>query len=248
MEPIRCEALILKVTDYRENDRLVTCYSLEHGLLRGIARGAKRSVRRFGGALELFARLSMHVRLRQGLVDILDADIVTIHAGLRADLSRIAQAGYACELLALLAPEGVANPRLYRLASSYLAYLESASSSGSDRRFFELNLLNILGYRPSLEQCSSCGAGLGGEAGAAGFSASGELYCRVCHPGGSPVSGATLALLAACLSTGRFGGVQFPDSLLAEAGMLLDAAIAGHVSAPLRSLAFLREMEPSPAS
>ena len=53
MEPMhtcRCEAIVLGVMDYREADKIVTLFTLDHGKLKGIARGAKRSVRRFGGA------------------------------------------------------------------------------------------------------------------------------------------------------------------------------------------------------
>ncbi|MBT0654678.1 DNA repair protein RecO [Geomobilimonas luticola] len=243
MRTTECESIILGATDYREADRLVTFFCHEHGKLRGVARGAKRSRQRFGGALEPFARLRLQVGLKEGLVQVQGADILTVFAGIRADLARIGCAGYACELVDRLLPEGVTNPRLFRLLSAFLEFLDHSPPVGSARRFFELNLLNILGYRPALEQCAGCGADLAG-LGRLGFSAAaGGLLCRNCDTGATQIAATTVSLLQRCLATGRFGAVDFPSPALAEAGKLLDACIAIHLSRPLNSLVFLRELE-----
>ncbi|MCM2359134.1 MAG: DNA repair protein RecO, partial [Geobacteraceae bacterium] len=157
MEILRCDAVVLGALDYREADRLVTLFTLEHGKVKGVARGAKRSIRRFGGALEQFARLAVQLALKGGLARIDGADVATIHPGIRADLLKIGYAGYACEAVDLLLPEGLPNPRLFRLLSAYLERLDAAPAAASDRRFFEANLLNVLGYRLPLEECASCG-------------------------------------------------------------------------------------------
>ena len=67
---------------------------------------------------------------------------------------------------------------------------------------------------------------------------------RLTGSGGRPVSSATIQMLRQSLRTGRFGVVRFPPETLAEAGELLDRAIASHLHRPVKSLAFLREMEP----
>ena len=247
MEPSRCETVIIGASDYRENDRLLNLFSLEHGRISGVARGAKRSVRRFGGALELFARLFLQIKVRPGLSQVIEAEIVTIHPGIRSELARIAHAGYATELLAHFSPEGVPNQRLFRLITSYLGHLDSNPASPSDRRFYEINLLNILGYRPSLDCCSRCGRGLLDGRGDARAAAGGEVLCSVCGPYGRPLDPVTLDLLGRSLKSGRFGEIRFPPALLAEAGDLLDNAIASHLAAPLRSLPFLKELEAAPA-
>lgn len=239
MESGSSEAIVLRLSDYRENDRLVTLFTLEHGRIAGVARGARRSMKRFGGALELFAVLTVRMRLRHALSDITDVDIVTIHPGIRGDLDRIAHAAYATELIASFTPEAMPNQRLYRLLSAYLDHLEGSTVAESDRRFFEMNLLNILGYRPSLEFCSRCGAGFGPMPPRIVGT---ELLCSHCGITGRGVSPETPELLSRCLMTGRFGTVRFPPAPLAEAGLLLDSIIASHLASPLRSLAFLREM------
>lgn len=243
MEIIRCRAIVLKLSDYRESDRLVTLFTLEHGRLSGIARSARRSVKRFGGALEQFALLDVQMKLRHSLSEILETDIITIHSGIRGDLGRIAHAAYASELVASLAPEGMANHRLFRLYAAYLSYLDAHPANTSDRRFFEVNLLNILGYRPSLDSCCWCDAPLGSTPGVPARISGADVLCRDCGRGGRAVAPETLELLSVSLKTGRFGQLRFPEAALAEAGLLLDSAIALHLEAPLRSLVFLREME-----
>ncbi|HEX9023946.1 MAG TPA: DNA repair protein RecO [Geobacteraceae bacterium] len=242
MQRSRCEAVVLGTMDYLEADRIVTLFTLEHGKLKGIARGAKKSVRRFGGSLELFARLSLEIGLKEGLAQLHGADVVTIFPGIRADLKRIAYAGYACDLVDALLPERMCNHRLYRLLTVYLEHLDKSAASPSDRRFFEINLLNVLGYRPHLEQCGECGAELEGGGWLRSDRAASGLLCSRCGRGGRAFSGEAAVHLSRALQTGRFGVIGFSPAELDEAGRLLDAAIAMHVQRPLNGLHFLREM------
>ncbi len=243
MRTTECESIIIGVMDYREADRLVTFFCHDHGKLRGVARGAKRSRQRFAGALEPFARLCLQVGMKEGLTQVQGADIVTIFPGIRTDLVRIGCAGYACELVDRLLPEGVANPRLFRLLAAFLEFLDLSPCTESARRFFEINFLNVLGYRPALDYCAGCGAELA-DLERYGFSAAaGGLLCPHCGTGANPVSAATVDLLQRCLKTGRFGAMDFPPQSLAEAGNILDASIAILLSRPLNSLAFLSELK-----
>jgi len=241
MESCVCEAILLAVADYGESDRLVTLFTLEHGKLRGIAKGAKKSLRRFGGCLEPFARLSVQITITSGLSRLTGADVATIYPRIREDLLKIGYAGYACEAVDLLLPEGFANPRLFRLLTVYLEHLDCAPPEASARRCFEINFLNILGYRPEFNRCATCGSALANAvqrfAGAAG-----DLLCGRCGRGGRGVSLDTVTHLEAALRTGRFGAISFTETELAEAGYILDPALAAHVGRPFKSLDFLKEM------
>ena len=151
MRNAETDAIVLRLTDYGEADRIVSLFTLEYGRLSGIARGARRSRKRFAGALEPFAQLKLQLQLRPGLATLQSADILSIYPGIRSELSKIGFAAYACELVERLTPEEEPNPRLYRLLVRYLEQLDSAPLSHSDRRFFAVNLLKILGYQPELE-------------------------------------------------------------------------------------------------
>jgi DNA repair protein RecO (recombination protein O) len=242
MLSLRCEALVLGTMDYRESDRIVTIFTLEHGKIKGIARGAKKSVRRFGASLELFARISAELVLREGLSGIISADILTLFPAIRKDLAKIGLAGYACELADALLPEGMCNPRLFRLLNSYLEHLDSSPATPSDRRFFEMNFLNVLGYCPSLEQCARCAGSLHETAWSRDAMAANGLLCASCGRGGKQVSLETVTLLRSALRKGRFGIVHFSPTALEEAGSFLDRAIAAHLQRPLKALSFLREI------
>jgi len=240
MHAEKVQSFVLSSLDYGDSDRIVSLFTLEHGRVKAFARGARKSRKRFGPALEPFARIDAQARIKEGLSSLLQADIVSIYPGIRADLERIAHALYACELVDVITPEGHPLPRLYRLLAAYLDHLETKTAVEDDRRFFEINLLNILGYRPSLETCSRCNSPFG-ESGA-WLQEGGEQVCRFCCAAGRPLSSATLKTLAACLKTGTFGQISFATESLQQAGCLLDEAIAAHSGRQLKSLEFLQQV------
>jgi len=240
MKSLADEAIVVGVMDYRETDRIVQLYTKEHGRLSGIARGAKKSVKRFGGAFELFARLSLELLPAENLVTIRSAEPLTIYPGIRKTFAAIAQASYAVELLTAVTPERLPSKRVFRLVCAYLEQLDTSPVEPSDRHFFEVNLLNILGYRPPLESCSECGAALTLDG---GFWSHGERHgiaCRRCSRGGFSLSGSSIALLLNAFTIGRFGQIRFSPEEIAEVDSFMAAFIAAHISRPLKSVAFLR--------
>jgi DNA repair protein RecO (recombination protein O) len=240
MKIVHDDAVIIGFMDYRENDRIVTFFSREHGKISGIARGARKSVKRFGGALELFALLSIRYVPGEALVAISDVDIRTIYPRIRDSLAAIAHAGYAAELVAALAPERLPLPRVFRLLTSYLEHLDATAISPFDRHLFEVNLLNILGYRPPIECCASCGADLSLDGGIWSGRFGDGLCCRSCATAGMRLSAATVIMLRSALATGRFGRLCQSGDDLEETDRFLHDFIAGHLQRPLKSLAFLR--------
>ena len=240
MHSEKLQAFVLSSLDYGDSDRIVSLFTLEHGRIKAFARGARKSRKRFGPALEPFARIDAQARIKEGLSSLQQADIVCIYPAIRADLERIAHALYTCELVDSITPEGHPLPRLYRLLAAYLDRLESETAVEGDRRFFEINLLNILGYRPALETCSRCDSPFG-EAGA-WLQDGGEQVCRFCCSAGRELSSATLKTLSTCLRTGTFGQVSFPAATLQQAGYLLDEAISAHTGRRLKSLEFLEQV------
>jgi DNA repair protein RecO (recombination protein O) len=220
MSRIQDQAIIISGRDYRESDRLLRVFTLDHGPLTALARGAKRSLKRFCGTLEPCSRVQVEVTVpNAGLAIVHSAEIIASQPALRHDLDRFAHASYACELADRFLPEHLPNPRLYRLLATYLEHLgnDGASPLPSGRRCFEMNLLNILGYRPDLSTQTATGL----------------------------LAAATAAVLARCLTTGRFDTIRFTAAELAEAGPLLDRTLASHLDRPLRSLEFLRDLDAS---
>jgi len=152
MTPENCHAIVLSTSNYGDSDRIVSLFTLEHGHLRGFAKSARASRKRFGGLLEPANRLELVMILKNdGLSRIERVEKALCNMELRQQLESLALALYACELVEALTPEGHPFPRLFRLLCALLDHLEQTAGSAPDRRFFEINLLNILGYRPLLD-------------------------------------------------------------------------------------------------
>ena len=234
------QAFVLSTSDYGERDRIASLFTLEYGRLKGFARGARNSRKRFGPALENFARIDLQLNHKEGLSSLRSADVISVYPGIRGELGAIAYALYACELVECLTPEGHPLPRLYRLLATYLDRLEAGHVDEIDRRLFEINLLNIIGYRPSLEECCRCGS-LFGARGAL-MQHGGELFCRFCAVTGRQMTESVLRGLKLCLATSRFGTVSFDAEALNLAGILLDETVAGHTVRKLKSREFLQQM------
>ena len=240
MQLEKLQAFVISNSAYGESDRIVSLFTLEHGRLKGFARGARNSRKRFGPALETFARIDLQLHYKDGLSSLRSADIITLYTGIRADLGAIAHGLYACELVECLTPEGVTLPRLYRLLAAYLERLDSGQSDADDRRMFEINLLNILGYRPSLNGCSRCGSEF--DRRGALMQQGGELVCRLCAATGRTIPLSALHMLTTCLATSRFGLPSYADDSLQPAGVLLDESLALHSARKLKSLDFLQQL------
>jgi DNA repair protein RecO (recombination protein O) len=240
MHQEKLQAFVLSSSDYGESDRIASLFTLEHGKIRGFARGARNSRKRFGPALETFARINLQLVRKDGLSSLRQADVITLHPGIRGNLGGIAHALYACELVDSITPEGQPLPRLYRLLMTYLERLDSGVADEADRRLFEINLLNILGYRPALENCSRCGTPF--DTSSAFIQRGAELACHFCIKSGSPITAQARQDLLSCLSTSRFGSVCFKGDGLLQAGILLDEAVSAHTGKKLKSLEFLQQI------
>ncbi len=234
------EAIVVGLMDYREADRIVHLYTKEHGRMSGLARGAKKSVKRFGGAFDLFTRLSLNFLPSENLATISSAEPITIYPGIRQAFDRIAHASYAVELVSAMTPEKLPNKRVFRLLSTYLEHLDTSPADSSDRHFFEINLLNILGYRPLLDSCSGCGAAIAADGGFLLPGQSHGILCKRCSRGGDKIEGSTLSLLVESMKTGRFGHIRFTTEEIAQVDRLMEAFISSNISRTLKSLAFLR--------
>jgi len=241
------EAIILHHLDYGEADRIVTFLTPDQGLLKGFARGARKSRKRFGPALEPFAQVRLHWSSpRSGeLQSLREAELLDLRAGLRQDLTAIALAGYGCELLEALLGEGHGHGEAFALLTAYLGHLAGGGASPEVRLLLELRLLQLAGYLPHLLHCSLCGETLREAQNAFAAEVGGSLCpaCAVRAPA-RPVALGTLGTLARVLQTPPtlFAGFRLSPQTLAEGGAILGTALRPHLARPLKSLPFLERM------
>ena len=158
----RTRALVLRTFDQGESDRLVHLYTEELGRVSAIAKGARRSRRRFPGTLELFCVLDVRIvdPPRSSLMRLEGARLVRSFGDLTGELRRYAIACQFVELLDRLTAENQPAPDLLRFA---IGVLEVLSEEVPDRLLALLVLaktLARLGYRPQLQMCAECGSAL----------------------------------------------------------------------------------------
>jgi DNA repair protein RecO (recombination protein O) len=243
---VRLQAFVLRTVDFGERDRVVSLLSRERGKLSAFARGARTSRRRFGGALEPFTRLRAELRERAGaeLWTLEDVTVERGHGGIRADLARIACAGYACELAGALVRDAEPHEDLFDLVGDYLGRLDDGPARPWDLRAFELGALRATGLMPRLDACARCGQPPGG--GPIRFDpAHGGVLCPACRglstPGGRDARAETIAALVAVQAgeePGRDAGAG------AEARDLLTLYLDHQLGRRLQARRFLDEMGP----
>lgn len=242
-------ALVLRLLDYGEADRIVTLFTPELGRIKGFARHARKSRKRFGAALELFTSVEIFwgARQRGDLLRLESVESKALRIGLRNRLEAFALASYASELIELFLAEGQAQPELYELLTALLDHLEQGGDVPTARLLYELRLVDLLGYRPHFRRCGLCGAGVGH--GRVRFDLhSGGAVCPDCSGRltGLEVSAGTLGSLARCAQTDptRFADIRLGPVTLEEGGRILQQVLASHWSRSPRSLDFLNQMVP----
>ncbi len=241
------EAIVLHHLDYNDADRIVSFFSLEQGLLKGFAHNARKSRKRFGSALELFAyvHLRWSGKASGDLVSLQDAELIDLHSGVRRDVGALALASYGCELVEALTAEAQSCPEIFHLLRAFLGHLSKAGLSLEARLLFELRLFSQLGYAPHFLHCSACNFPLDGDEVAFSANGGGGL-CLECAPAALPlrVSPMTLGTLGRCLQAPvtLFEGFRFSERTLQEAGGVLQDILRQHLVRPLKSQSFMEQM------
>ena len=156
----KTEAIIISSMNLGEADKLVTFFSLDRGMQKGVARNARKSFRRFGAGLESFtiSRLHLFEREHQELARIESTDIIEQHSSISCDLGRAAAGAVMLELVREMAPLGERNAPAFLLLSQVLHLLDEGEDPLFLLRIFEIKFLSLLGYQPKLDHCLSCGA------------------------------------------------------------------------------------------
>ena len=153
------ESLVLKSYSLAEADKIVVFLTQEQGLIRGVAKGAKRLKSRFGGALEPFSivDLSYFQKEERELVSIRQIELKKSFFESVSNPLFLQKFAYLGEILAEFAPPHQSNERLYRMAR---VCLETASENPESLEaislYFEIWLLRLSGYLPYWDKCNNC--------------------------------------------------------------------------------------------
>src|SRR2546427_6273375 len=220
--------MVLRSQPLGESDRIVTCLTRWAGKVRAVAKGARRSKRRFGSNLEPLSRVRLLYFEREGsdLARIDAADLLESFYRLQEDPERGAVLACMAEVADAFAREQQEDEPYFRLLHAVLRAVRDGMGLDHAARYFEIWTLRLHGVLPSLSSCARCGGELGPRGGVYDRREGGGL-CRSCAPGRPP------------------GGVVLPGRAVAAAADILRRApealigreAAAHGLAPLADLA-----------
>ncbi len=183
MSVLATEALVLHSFDYLESSRIVRLLTREAGVRTVLARGARRSSRRFGTAIDLFAQGFAELETKPGrdLDNLYAFDIQRGRPFLGGDLGRFSAASALAELAIRFASDDT-NVDLFETMSDVLDELVIATTEQA--RLMALagawRLLATLGFSPSLDQCTDCHGPVPDDEPALFNHAAGGVLCAAC--------------------------------------------------------------------
>jgi DNA repair protein RecO (recombination protein O) len=248
------DAILLRRVDYGEADQIVTLLCRDLGKLSAVARAARKSRRRFGGALELatISRVEMTRKSGAELWTLSSARPVRSFGSIAADLGAFAHASYGTELLRELSPVEVPDPTIFDLGGELFETLARRGAIPFVLRCFELRLLEACGLAPVLERCLACGTDAV-ERAAIMDPNRGGVVCADCAAQSRgldvrPISNAArLHLVAAAAAPSLdHAAANVPDQGAREARDIVLATILGHIGKPLKSVEFIAKMAAGP--
>lgn len=159
----RVEAVVLSHREMGEADRLLVIYTREHGKLRVIAKGVRKLHSRKAGHLQPFSRSKLMLAKGHDLWIITQAEVIDPYLALTQNLERMAYASYAIELIDRFTFEEGTNLALYTLLVNTLQRLTDAEHPEMVLRYYDLRLLDLMGFRPELKNCVACGKEIAAE-------------------------------------------------------------------------------------
>jgi len=241
----RDEAVVLRRHKLGEADLIITMLTREHGLVRAVAKGVRRTRSKFGARLEPFAHVDLHLYPGRNLDTITQAH--TLHAFcevIAADYGRYTTGCAIVETAERLAGEERAPAaRLHQLTVGALTAL------AEDRRprelildAFLLRAMSYAGWMPSLSECARCGRPGPHRA---FHVAAGGAVCVLCRPPGAATPSPGVLELMDALYRGEWGAIDsVSDSVSRQASGLTAAHLQWHLERQLRTLPLIERSAP----
>lgn len=240
------EAIVLRSYPLREADLLVTLFTRQEGKLRGVARAAKKSKRRFGGSLEPLTRVTLYYEDRAGadLARLDSCDVLESPLAEQVDYPRAIGLAHVAEMLDELLPDREPNDAIFRLAVSVLLHVR-ANALWMPLTYFDLWMVRLIGLLPDLRSCIACGAALNGHPAYFHPLADGLACARDKRLASLAMSSESRSLAEEIFRAPveNFAGSGWPRSRGADLRKFLAQCIERHVEKKLVTFAMLEKVE-----
>ncbi|MBN2332370.1 MAG: DNA repair protein RecO [Deltaproteobacteria bacterium] len=251
MPTISDQAFIIHKTPYGESDLLITLFTLGQGRITAIGKGAKRSRKRFSGRLELFSNIRFNgfAKPNQTLVRLDECELLNPYRAIQHQQATFFAGCYFLEIVNRCCPEQQANRDIFILLHELFDFLNTPANRNfaCQIRLFELQIVALLGFAPSLHQCLDCG--LAAPAQPFFDPGAGGLLCNTCrhrHPGAFPISRGTIAILNKSLEVDRTlrKKLNFTPQVMEETARLCRTLLHWHTGRQFKSLKYVDRADP----
>jgi len=248
-EQLKTTGFVLRTLSYSESDLIVTFYSHNFGKLKGIAKGAKRSKKRFANVFEPFSLTNIIFtrKNRDMLAFIESCDIIDHYHNIRQDMEKTLIASYFIDLTDHFSPEGKKNEEVFQLLQDFLLLLGRERASDAVVRFFEMRLLKLAGFEPALDRCIVCKTPVTNGNAYYFHAGEGGIKCGSCaipHRYGQPVSAGTVRtlLLGKDMDIDKIKLITLTDSLAMESRNILTGFISHVLGREVKSLKVMEQI------
>jgi DNA repair protein RecO (recombination protein O) len=199
------DAIVLRTIKLGEADKIATFLTSQEGVVRGVARGARRLKSKYGASLEPFTliRLTFFEKEARELVSITQAEITRSYFELTRDDAVFVQLEYLAGLILEFAPLRAPDERFYRMLRACLeALAKSPGEVAWVSRYCEVWTLKLAGFLPDLAQCGTCRKPLSRESGGGALNSGSSVECQRCaNARGIAISPEALSLVNGALKT-----------------------------------------------
>lgn len=175
------QGIVLRGFPFGEADRVVVLLSPNHGKVRAVAKGVRKTKSRFGGRLEPFTHVDLVLYEGRNLGTITQVSVIEAYPNLRGDLDRVLAAGTMVEVIDAVTQEEESSIRAFLLLRQGLTALETGPRHPDIVAAFLLKAAQVVGIAPAFEECAGCGRTDG--LNKFSFAAGGALCDRDAAPG-----------------------------------------------------------------
>ncbi len=247
MAIIKTQGIVIKYTNINESDRILTILTRNKGKIQAIAKGCRKPKSRLLAVCEMFTVSELLLYKGKSFYHISQGDLMQSFFNIRNDLVRLTYATYFAELAEAVSDEEIPSDKLFVLLAKCLYYLsEGEVMPGILNLAYELKLMDISGFRPSITRCASCGETQ--EVFNRFHIEEGGVVCDQCNlvlANSFKISPGTMEFLKLLYSTeiSRLNRVKIDNTIFSQMEKIIKAFIENHLDKKFKALDFLDELK-----